>query len=435
MLSPVLPAQIDPPKMSVEQLRARIVELDSEIELQKKLLEKLETDKICVLHQLNAALDPVARLPREISSEIFLLSLAPSPTGEQDVPTALLRICNAWSGIALSTPRLWTTVRIHFPCGDHCAEVLLNWFKRARNLPLSISISLVGRSINWNHRVSDVLWRHAGQLEHLEILDDDEFDPDTFAFDLFGDTPPVSLPLLQTLAIRCQRRERLYLAPQTFQLLRGASNIVEFISDKAQIYRNIPDLEGLPLVVPTLRRVIFGETLSGDEQILLYLALPALETLSLPMWEISSDDLVAFVERSAAPLCDLTLGSHFRPTRSFHLHKYLHLIPTLTRFTIWLPHLDVAMELFADLAGSPSLLPNLHDLTIHILDVTRFPSNISDLSWRMLVRALSTRPIEHLYLVPVVMVPPANVLDSLRELVSHGATIYIGHEKRNHVVA
>ncbi|KAJ6477608.1 hypothetical protein C8R45DRAFT_779783, partial [Mycena sanguinolenta] len=91
-----------------------IMTLDGEIKLQKKLLKKLEEDRILALRQLNTALDPVARLPLEISSEIFLQSLTPSPTGKQDVPIALLRICNAWTNIALSTPRLWTTVRIHF---------------------------------------------------------------------------------------------------------------------------------------------------------------------------------------------------------------------------------------------------------------------------------------------------------------------------------
>ncbi|KAJ6477595.1 hypothetical protein C8R45DRAFT_833399, partial [Mycena sanguinolenta] len=93
--------------MSVDELRARIVQLDSDIELQKKVLDKLEKDRTLVKRQLNAALDPVTRLPLELSSEIFLQSLAPSPTGKQDVPTALLRICNAWTNIALSTPRLW----------------------------------------------------------------------------------------------------------------------------------------------------------------------------------------------------------------------------------------------------------------------------------------------------------------------------------------
>ncbi|KAJ6477585.1 hypothetical protein C8R45DRAFT_1157400 [Mycena sanguinolenta] len=232
MLSPVLPAQIDLPKMSVEKLRARIVELDSEIELQKKLLEKLETDRICVLRQLNAALDPVARLPREISSEIFLLPLAPSPTGKQDVPTALLRISNAWTDIALSTPRLWTTIHIHFPCGDDFAELLPIWFRRTRMHRLSISISLCGPSRNWNHRVSDVLWRHGALFKHLEILDDDlDADDDDLnsyddnfsdltpgeesrAIDLFQDTTSVSLWSLQTLEIHCQSGQRIYNASQ-----------------------------------------------------------------------------------------------------------------------------------------------------------------------------------------------------------------------------
>ncbi|KAJ6477620.1 hypothetical protein C8R45DRAFT_873070, partial [Mycena sanguinolenta] len=128
--------------MSVDELRARIVTLETEIELQKELLKKLEKDKSLVQHQLNAALDPVTRLPLEISSEIFLQFLAPtrSPTGKQDVPTVLLRICNAWTDTALSTPRLWTTVRIQFPCGDDFSEVLRIWFQRARNLPLSVSM-------------------------------------------------------------------------------------------------------------------------------------------------------------------------------------------------------------------------------------------------------------------------------------------------------
>ncbi|KAJ6477632.1 hypothetical protein C8R45DRAFT_1101940 [Mycena sanguinolenta] len=150
------------------------------------------------------------------------------------------------------------------------------------------------------------------------------------------------------------------------------------------------------------------------------------------MWHISSDDLVAFVERSAAPLCDLTLGSQFRAMQSFLLHRCLRLIPTLTRFTMWLSNLNVVMELFVVLDSSPSLLPNLHDLTINILAATHTPSNISDLPWQTLVRALSARPIEHLYIVPM-MVPPADVLASLRALVANGAKMHIGTEKLNYV--
>ncbi|KAJ6477566.1 hypothetical protein C8R45DRAFT_906445, partial [Mycena sanguinolenta] len=126
--------------MSVQELRARIVQLESEIERQKNLLYKLEKDKTVALRQLNAALDPVARLPFEISSEIFLQSLPTSPSEVRNGPVVLLGICNAWNAVALATPTLWTTVRIHFPCGDDFAKVLPIWFGRARGRPLSISM-------------------------------------------------------------------------------------------------------------------------------------------------------------------------------------------------------------------------------------------------------------------------------------------------------
>ncbi|KAJ6510701.1 hypothetical protein C8R45DRAFT_813958, partial [Mycena sanguinolenta] len=100
--------------MSVEELRARIVQLDNEVDLQKKLLKKLERDRSLAQGQLNTVLDPVARLPLEISSEVFLQSLTPSGCGAQHVPTLLLNICNAWTDIAKAIPALWTEIDIHF---------------------------------------------------------------------------------------------------------------------------------------------------------------------------------------------------------------------------------------------------------------------------------------------------------------------------------
>ncbi|KAF7375508.1 F-box domain-containing protein [Mycena sanguinolenta] len=194
--------------MSVEELRARIAAIDNEIELQKKLFERLvenlEADKKAVQRQLNAALDPIAHLPLEISSDIFRQSHA-----LRRVPTVILNVCNAWTEIALATPALWTTIHVDLPCGDEFAEVLLIWFQRARNLPLSVLVSIRGSSSNWNHRVSDVLWRLGGQLKHLEISDDGDFtlDDESQTIDLFGDITSVSLPLLQTLTIRYTVRD------------------------------------------------------------------------------------------------------------------------------------------------------------------------------------------------------------------------------------
>ncbi|KAJ7218876.1 hypothetical protein B0H12DRAFT_327182 [Mycena haematopus] len=188
--------------MSVQELRARIEILSSEIELQtelfKTLLEKLERDKRLAQRQLNEAVDPVARLPLEISSEIFLQSVAVA--GNFPAPTLLTSICSAWTTIALSTPTLWTTIHIDFPCAEGLTELLSIWFCRARNRPMSISISLRGHWDNWDHRVSDIIWQHGGQLKHLEMTDRGH-NPQTDVYDVtnidfFGGTTPAPLPLL-----------------------------------------------------------------------------------------------------------------------------------------------------------------------------------------------------------------------------------------------
>ncbi|KAF7375485.1 F-box domain-containing protein [Mycena sanguinolenta] len=421
--------------MSVEELRTRIVQLDSEIERQRKLLKKLEKDKSLVQRQLNAVLDPVARLPVEISSEIFLQSRAAEFTGPRHVPIVLLRICKAWTQIALATPALWTTVHIRFPCSKNLAHVLPLWFQRARNRPLCLWISLHGSSSNWDHRVSNVLWKHGGQLKHLEILDDDDLgDRDDRTLDLFRGTASTlgSLPLLETFKIRCEHRRRRYRASQILQLLRQAPNIVE------SIFHNIATLnDPAPenLVIPTLRRLILGVN-TGDDGIIRYLSLPALETLSLPLSTITGDDLLVFLERSGAPLQDLALGWEFdEHAASIELHDCLHLVPSITRFRMWQPHTNIVSDFFAALADSPSLLPNLHDLTIHLYHADRDPPDLSEPFWRTLIRALSTRHIEQLSIVPVMLAPPTEVLASLRELVADGAEMYIGTEALNFVHA
>ncbi|KAJ6523351.1 hypothetical protein B0H19DRAFT_866849, partial [Mycena capillaripes] len=63
--------------------------------------------------QLNALRDPIARLPLEISSEIFLQCLSENPTPDAEIaPTLLLNVCNSWSNIALSTPTLWNVIHV-----------------------------------------------------------------------------------------------------------------------------------------------------------------------------------------------------------------------------------------------------------------------------------------------------------------------------------
>jgi hypothetical protein len=108
-------------------LRARINTISAEIVLQKTLLKKLEQDRNLVQRQLNTVVDPVSRLPLEISLEIFLLSLAadhitkkhPNPLpkpGAHRVLMLLMNVCNTWSAIAPAMPALWMAIQINFPC-------------------------------------------------------------------------------------------------------------------------------------------------------------------------------------------------------------------------------------------------------------------------------------------------------------------------------
>lgn len=126
--------------LRVQELRVRIGNLETEIDLQKKLLRKLEDDGILAQCQLNAVFDPVARLPLELSSNIFLqrLDLFPEP-GVLRTPILLLSIWSAWTDIALATPALWSAIDVTFPCPRGLKELLPIWFERAHKHPLSIS--------------------------------------------------------------------------------------------------------------------------------------------------------------------------------------------------------------------------------------------------------------------------------------------------------
>ncbi|KAJ7472176.1 hypothetical protein FB451DRAFT_1036811, partial [Mycena latifolia] len=102
--------------MSVTALQARIDQLSADIVRQKELLKALEHNRSAAQRQLNALLDPVARLPLEISSEIFILCLPSRPVpGSLKMPMLLLDICNTWTAIALSTPALWSAIHVDAP--------------------------------------------------------------------------------------------------------------------------------------------------------------------------------------------------------------------------------------------------------------------------------------------------------------------------------
>jgi hypothetical protein len=72
----------------------------------------------------------------------------------------LMKICNAWSAIALG---------IDFTCARGLSLLLPIRSRRAKNHPLSITLG--GDISSQSSRVSALIWNYGEQLEHLEICE------------------------------------------------------------------------------------------------------------------------------------------------------------------------------------------------------------------------------------------------------------------------
>ncbi|KAJ6466709.1 hypothetical protein C8R47DRAFT_1153446 [Mycena vitilis] len=213
----------------VQGLRTRVEAPSFEIAFQnlkekfRDLSEKLERDRSLIQQQLNSVLDPVARLPLEISSDIFLRTLPSTPelpnAHDVDVPMLFLNICHAWTDIALSIPALRATLCAVLPCTEESDKALQAWLQRAGNRPLSVS-----RGEMHTGHVPAFILEHGGRFRFLEICDD----------------------RMST--------------PQTLQLLRSAPDLTECtFQDMHSVSEYLIEKSAPKLVLPTLRRMVFGD--------------------------------------------------------------------------------------------------------------------------------------------------------------------------------
>ncbi|KAJ6525040.1 hypothetical protein DFH09DRAFT_1046625, partial [Mycena vulgaris] len=277
--------------MSVDQLEARIQELSADIDRQREVLRKLEHSKSAAQRQLNEVRNPLARLPFDISSDIFIQCLPPRPhPGAHHAPMLLLNICNAWTEIVIATPALWAAIHVVFPRANGFHEVLGTWLKRSRSH--SLSISLHG---NFDDAVATVVRQHTEHLKRLEILADGGNGRNGF-------TSITPLPSLEAFTLgslpSLDYGYSTFTDSQIVEFLRHTPNLVEWTLDNI----GISDVPGTPLALalPSLRYLSFGTAEGGysDSSIIKYLSLPALEILSL---SLSTDipDFNIFLRRSS----------------------------------------------------------------------------------------------------------------------------------------
>ncbi|KAJ7471523.1 hypothetical protein B0H11DRAFT_2040334 [Mycena galericulata] len=416
--------------MSITEIEQRIEKLSVDIEQQRQVLKRLETDKSLAQRHLNDMRDPMARLPLEISSKIFILCLPliPEP-GASHIPMLFLNICNNWTDIALATPTLWKAIHVLFPRAKGFEKALEAWLHRACNQPLSISFRG-----DFDDTVAAVVRGHARRLEHLEIChcrDEGNHNDPVDPLKGLGSEP---FPSLRSLSVGNDTNIRVcFDIPSLLRVLHLAPNIREWSFSKVTISTDRG--HQTTLIHRHLRQLRFEDT-AHCTKLLQYLALPGLRTISVPFFNMHHDEFCSFLEQSAPPLQNMAMGSyklHFP-----ELEKCLRLAPTLTHLELNAPSRGLVQDLFAALAESPfGFHPNLHSLSIF-----EYWGTISDM-WREVHHALAVggthftcfnfvtsihfinyRGVNALQLCK----PDAEICAAFRQLVADGREIYIGTE-------
>ncbi|KAK7022457.1 hypothetical protein R3P38DRAFT_2961054 [Favolaschia claudopus] len=414
-------------------------------------LSDLEAQRSNARTQLNSLLDPMARLPLEIQSQIFCdVESQPTPDPQQP-PLIFLNICRLWRAIALNTPELWThlEIRLHpLPRDADYLDFCKNWIGRAGSRPLSLILRGVVRlDADTQHLVTC----HQHHLEHLTLELSGYFAEEglvTRTILLQG-----QFPVLKTLDIRSHGRLLMKTLNDWIDLLRAAPQLETCSLENMIIDWHIfgsfaepPPTQ--PLILPCLQNLCLGNTQHALQDldtthgasalILRYLTLPALQTLHLTVFDLIDVEFTAFLDRSLPPLRSLsmivsspwfmdTMGEMLRPVPTL---KHLELIKT----SIIPP--AIILRVLEALKG---VLPVLHTLTIYMRSGRL-------LDFERLGRFLHSRRVEQeiplavfrLYFVSENAQPEygtdaldENILVALRQLVEDGLDVHVGPRGRN----
>ncbi|KAJ6594653.1 hypothetical protein B0H19DRAFT_916822, partial [Mycena capillaripes] len=139
-----------PSDEEITLIRANLVSHSQELaridEFIRELSEKREKIR-SYIDSHKALISYPRRLPPDIVREIFIACLPTTINAVlsvQEAPLALCRICSAWRRIALSSPRLWTS--IHLPIDfilnkkEQRLSAVARWLQLSGACPISFSV-------------------------------------------------------------------------------------------------------------------------------------------------------------------------------------------------------------------------------------------------------------------------------------------------------
>ncbi|KAJ7649948.1 hypothetical protein FB45DRAFT_6032 [Roridomyces roridus] len=359
--------------MSTQAIEEQIEQISLEIQRQKDVLKKLKSDKILLQQQLNALRDPVARLPLEISSDIFLRCLPPRSGYPEEyprpkthlAPLLFLNVCHHWTNIALSTPALWASIGIAFPCTSAFKNLLETWLRRAGSRLLHISLRGIFDSV-----VAHPIQSHSAQLESLVISFDqtddlDDLEDESYDF-LGGNHLHMELPRLRVLEIRGVGGVKCFWL-SLHRLLRRAPNLTEIFIQNVSFLETINDEEPDSVVLPHLRQLTLYENFDGIN----WVSTPRLEILCLSTEHLFTESFISFLRQACPPLRKLELCGD---SHSHNFEDSMALIPTLTHLDILCLESALAEALFGFLAQNPHHVPNLETMELDEVIIPRLAS-------------------------------------------------------------
>lgn len=187
---PLINAIVSERHGQLSALALQIAHVDSAIKKLAALRVRLGEHSAHVRQSLlahQALMSPARRIPPEVLGEVFYRCLPKTPfivPRDVESPMVLTRVCRHWRAVALSNPRLWSSVSV-------CLEKIVRdtsyrhgceaWLARARSVSLSIRVlndinwiaedpTLVLSAVRWlQPRIAhcDDLWWHGPSLPTL----------------------------------------------------------------------------------------------------------------------------------------------------------------------------------------------------------------------------------------------------------------------------
>ncbi|TDL17941.1 hypothetical protein BD410DRAFT_806934 [Rickenella mellea] len=359
------------------------------IEIECRWDTQSPTDLLHKKWKLPPKLSPAQRLIPDVLSMIFIQCLPdttkcssyPRPS-RHHAPLVLGRICRAWRDSALSTPRLWSCLKISNQW--KCSVGVQEWLRRSGTHPLSISWYGEDGDLSnplENGRAIRALVAQSHRWENIQVRDSGHI------LERFLVPISFSVPTLKTLILEAPLNDpwegtvgaQLSNAPKLRRLLLSGRLDVHFHGGMAQQLRELVivresydkdsySLERIANILascPSLESGEFYVEGNGDMLTDTDIIAPSLQSLSLDIpWKSYVTDIGPFLSRLTLPaLKDLTLSPW-------------------GVFTPWLPQLRSLIERSQTSLASLSLVGTfgIEEYSSSLLDCLRMSPKLRQLS-------------------------------------------------------